>query len=79
MESSSAYVDNLVSPGRFCFVPVLPVFFFGPSFRVLVTYHLERGRMLLHDAFGINSVKGATTYVKTMVHRKGAMIIYVLK
>ena len=34
---------------------------FGPPSCALVDYHLERGGMQLHDAFGVNCKIGATT------------------
>ena len=34
---------------------------FGPPFRALVDYHLERGWMLLHDAVGVSCKRSATT------------------
>ena len=42
---------------HFCWACVL----FGPTFRALVDYHLEKGSMPLHDAVGVNCKKGATT------------------
>ena len=42
------YVYDRVSHGHFCLVPVVV----GLPSSSLVTYHLERGRMPLHDILG---------------------------
>ena len=34
---------------------------FGPPFRALVAYHLERSGLPLHDAVGVHCKTGATT------------------
>ena len=46
-----------VSHGPFC----LALCSFGTSSRTSGGYHLERSGMPLHDAFGINCKKSATT------------------
>ena len=56
MESPGAYVTDLSFTRPFLLGPVF--------FRTALPYsggYLERGGMLLHDAFGINCEKGATT------------------
>ena len=40
---------------------LLGTVFFRTALTCSVGYHLERGRMPLHDAVGINCKKGATT------------------
>ena len=50
---------------------------FGPPSHNLVTYHLEKDGMPLHDAVGVNCKKGTTTDMKAQtpsIRDKGCML-----
>ena len=40
---------------------------FGPPSRALVSYHMDRGEMPLHDAVGVNCAKFSTTDTRSQV------------
>ena len=56
VESRGTYVTESVSLGYFCLALCT-----SDRPPVLWGYHLERGGMPLHDAFGVRCEKGATT------------------
>ena len=47
--------------------------YFGPPSRALTDYYLERGRMPLHDAVGVNCESSATADIKEHVKVKSSM------
>ena len=57
MENPGADVDDSAEHRHFC----MTMRSFGPPSHALVDYHLERDRMPLHDAVGINCNMGVTT------------------
>ena len=60
VESPGTYVTECVSV-TFQLLFLLGTAFFRTALPCSGGYHLERGRMSLHDAVGINCKKGATT------------------